>query len=381
VPYRRASEGEKVLAHLSSPPPRPSESRSDLPAGFDAVVACAMAKEPDARFASAGELARAAHAALAGERLTIPAAPVPGATAPLAGATAPVPGAALDADPRRGRPVALLGIAVAIGAAGLVVAAPFGEREDPLVPYQRAVAGVCDEVNRVQQERTRRFADYRRALQAKRTLDGRVDVIVNELQLRLSASADLRSRLAAVAAPTAGLARVQRETITPWDRNLARLRAYRDGLRNVNTHRGLRRRVAALRESAMERDSVAVATGLRRLGGPACDLDPAAADPVVRIVAPTGETIAVKPSPATGTTPAGTPPPGSQDAPPAREPMPRASRRDDHAKRSPSTPRSTSTPTPTPTPEAPTPTPEAASPTPTASPEGAEPNATATPAG
>jgi predicted Ser/Thr protein kinase len=101
VPYRRASEGEKVLAHLSAPPPLPSESRSDLPAGFDAVVARAMAKEPDARYASAGELASAAQAALAGERLTRPAAPV---------VAAPEPAAAPHDDARRGRPVALLGI-------------------------------------------------------------------------------------------------------------------------------------------------------------------------------------------------------------------------------------------------------------------------------
>jgi serine/threonine-protein kinase len=368
VPYRRASEGEKVLAHLAAPPPRPTEARPDLPVGFDTVVARAMAKEPDARFASAGELARAAHAALAGERLTVPVAPVAVAAAPVD-------------ESRRGRPVALLGVAVAIGAAGLVVAAPFGEqREDPVAAYRQTVAGICAEVDRVQDARTRRFAGYRRALRGKRTLHGRVDVIVDELQLRLSANADLRSRFAAVPAPSAELDRVQRETIATWDRNLARLRAYRDGLRDVNTYRGLRKRIASLPESAMERDSTAVATGLRRMGGAACDLDPAAADPVVRIVAPTGEAIAVKPGPAAGGVQATRLSSRAQETPPAPERAPRPRRRDDDgAQRSPSAPRSTPTPSPTPAAEEPTPTPEAATPTPT--PESAEPNATATPEG
>jgi predicted Ser/Thr protein kinase len=389
VPYRRASEGEKVLAHLASPPPRPSESRSDLPAGFDAVVACAMAKEPDARFASAGELARAAHAALAGERLTIPAAPAPGATAPLArataplaAATAPVAGAPLDADPRRGRPVALLGVAVAIGAAGLVVAAPFGERKEPLAPYQQAVAGVCADVNRVQAARTRRFEDYRHALRRKRTLHGHVDVIVGELQLRIAAGADLRSRLAAISAPSPELAQVQRETIATWDRNLGRLRTYRDGLRRVNTYRGLRKRVGALPESRMERDSVAVATGLRQLGGPACRLDPPTTDALLRITSPTGRAIAVTPGPAAAA-PRAEPDSRSAETPPAPTPTPRSRRREPRASRTPIPPGRTPTPSPEPS-ESPAGTP---SPTPTASPDAipspspAAPNATPTPDG
>lgn len=51
-------------AHLSAPPPRPTSSRPELPAGFDEVVAQGMAKDPAARPASAGDLAAAARAEL-----------------------------------------------------------------------------------------------------------------------------------------------------------------------------------------------------------------------------------------------------------------------------------------------------------------------------
>jgi WD40 repeat protein len=59
-PFRRDSELAVVFAHLETEPPAPSAERVDLPAALDAVIARALAKEPEERYASCRELARAA---------------------------------------------------------------------------------------------------------------------------------------------------------------------------------------------------------------------------------------------------------------------------------------------------------------------------------
>ncbi|HEU4362160.1 MAG TPA: protein kinase [Mycobacterium sp.] len=64
-PYRAASVEQAVGAHLTAPPPRPSQLQPGrVPAALDAVIARGMAKRPEERYRSAGELARAAHEAL-----------------------------------------------------------------------------------------------------------------------------------------------------------------------------------------------------------------------------------------------------------------------------------------------------------------------------
>ena len=59
-PFDRDSNVAVMYAHLLEPPPAPSEAREGLPAGVDAVVAKALAKSPDERYATCGELAAAA---------------------------------------------------------------------------------------------------------------------------------------------------------------------------------------------------------------------------------------------------------------------------------------------------------------------------------
>ena len=66
-PFERDSELSVVFAHLNEPPPRLSDFRPELPQAFDDVFATALAKSPDERYATCGELVAAARAALRGE--------------------------------------------------------------------------------------------------------------------------------------------------------------------------------------------------------------------------------------------------------------------------------------------------------------------------
>ncbi|HEU4973559.1 MAG TPA: serine/threonine-protein kinase [Baekduia sp.] len=65
-PFRRDTVPATITAQLHDPPPRPSDTPG-VPAAFDGVIARALAKEPDDRYPSAGDLGAAARAAAAGE--------------------------------------------------------------------------------------------------------------------------------------------------------------------------------------------------------------------------------------------------------------------------------------------------------------------------
>ena len=65
VPFVRDSDIAVVFAHLEDTPPKPSERVPELPPELDAVIAKALAKQPDDRYTSCGELVDAARRALA----------------------------------------------------------------------------------------------------------------------------------------------------------------------------------------------------------------------------------------------------------------------------------------------------------------------------
>jgi serine/threonine protein kinase len=88
VPYPRDRDLDKMVAHLSEPPPRPSATTGEIPGRFDEVVARAMAKRPEDRYASAAALAADALAA-AGEA---------GPPSPWTASQRPSPGPAADPD-------------------------------------------------------------------------------------------------------------------------------------------------------------------------------------------------------------------------------------------------------------------------------------------
>jgi predicted Ser/Thr protein kinase len=62
-PYQRESDEATLWAHLNDDPPSLHERAPDVPESFDAVLARAMAKDPDDRYPSTGDLGRAALAA------------------------------------------------------------------------------------------------------------------------------------------------------------------------------------------------------------------------------------------------------------------------------------------------------------------------------
>ncbi len=102
-PYDRDNEVAKMYAQIHDPPPSAAEVAPGTPPDLDPVIARALAKDADQRYPSAGDLGRAARAALTGTDPSQPerslatglAAPQPPELAPTAlapGAAATAPG-------------------------------------------------------------------------------------------------------------------------------------------------------------------------------------------------------------------------------------------------------------------------------------------------
>ena len=173
-PFPRATVPATLLAHLQEPPPRPSTSGA--PAGFDRVMARSLAKAPDERYPSAGDLGRAALAAARGEHVTesersvavgsaAPGAPANGHPGPPTAATVAQPPETRVKDeartelirpPRRTRR-ALVGGVVAVAALGSAAAlsgiADGGGSGDPAAPLS------VDEVRDVAQDFAQAYED------------------------------------------------------------------------------------------------------------------------------------------------------------------------------------------------------------------------------
>ncbi len=136
-PYPRGTVPATLLAHLNDEPPRPSAA--GVPREFDRVVARALAKAPDDRYPSAGDLGRAVQAAARGDSVTETertvaigsAAPAPPAARTSATAIVPAPGAARPRGreaatavaPRRRRRRGTLAAAIGLPLAGVATVA------------------------------------------------------------------------------------------------------------------------------------------------------------------------------------------------------------------------------------------------------------------
>jgi YVTN family beta-propeller protein len=135
TPFARETEMGTIYAHLNDPVPAASDLAPAVPAALDAVIATAMAKAAEDRYASAGEMARAAKAALEG-------APAP-AQPSSASATAPPRPAGPAGWPRALRIALLVAVpsllliaaAVAVlGAAGALERDERGAPQSPATP-------------------------------------------------------------------------------------------------------------------------------------------------------------------------------------------------------------------------------------------------------
>jgi YVTN family beta-propeller protein len=138
IPFRRDNQAALVYAHLMAQPPKVTEVRPHLPQAIDGVVAKGMAKKPQDRYATAGELIGDAKEALGPE------------TAASVVARRPVP------SKRRG-PVAL-GAGAAIVAVAVVLAAVLLRGSGTPGPSSSSssspgVAAASDRVTRISQAR------------------------------------------------------------------------------------------------------------------------------------------------------------------------------------------------------------------------------------
>jgi Protein kinase domain len=141
VPFERESEEAKLWAHLAADPPRPTVLRPELPAALDDVVLRGLAKDPEDRYRSAGDLGRAARAAAEGGEAGPERTVARGAAATGAGPRTPalLEGSETIITPRAPAParrrMRALIIAAALGAlalvTGITLIASREEREAP----------------------------------------------------------------------------------------------------------------------------------------------------------------------------------------------------------------------------------------------------------
>ena len=136
APFRAESLAALMYAHLTATPQRASLMRPGVPAGLDWVIARGLAKDPRERFATAGELAAAAHAALGstGPPALPPPSNLPPSTPP------PSPSAPSVRRSRRGRVVigAVVASVVLVGAGAMGVQLLQSDKTLPAEPASSA---------------------------------------------------------------------------------------------------------------------------------------------------------------------------------------------------------------------------------------------------
>jgi serine/threonine protein kinase len=125
-PYSRETDLAVMHAHMAEPPPAPSALHPGLPQALDGVIATAMAKLPELRYATCTSLVHALREALKGPQpaaeARVPEAALVAPGAPTRAARAP---AAAARPPQQNRwlvpALAALGIVVAVGGTAAII--------------------------------------------------------------------------------------------------------------------------------------------------------------------------------------------------------------------------------------------------------------------
>ncbi len=103
MPFPKEGDAARLFAHLNDPPPAPSLYVPEVSMALDDVVIRAMSKQPEDRYPSAGDLGRAAQAALHGEQPALTERTVATGAAATRTAETVQPEAGSDFDPAPAR--------------------------------------------------------------------------------------------------------------------------------------------------------------------------------------------------------------------------------------------------------------------------------------
>ncbi len=138
VPFPRPNDVAKLYAHTAEPPPAARETVAELPPALDEVLARAMAKDPEDRYPSAGDLGRAALGAVGGGHVAGGERSVAtGAAAPVGSGASPM-GAGTSPSRRRARPLVAGTAAVLVLIAVVIVVLASGGGDNKARPVSSA---------------------------------------------------------------------------------------------------------------------------------------------------------------------------------------------------------------------------------------------------